>query len=374
MVFFEIANSFIKDSKQVLRNTERNTRSIFTRNLFMKKLLLPLVALFALACKQKERSGTPETVFLKSETMNVSEHLGRAFGISSVGSYLIIRDDQVDTKLTIFNMENDPLVPVYTGQAGQGPRELANPGPIIPDSNRFLIYDRGKMKLLSCRLDNIASPDHELQEDVSIGQQGIIDMKKISPDVFFAVGVFPENRFMLFDGSGKTIGKLGSYPVSLGNDPEYVRGIACQSMLATHTEKRVAAVAMRYGEHIQFYAFGQGGDEPKLLNERSVFLPEYTTNNHNGSPNFSPTEKTRWGYLSISSDTDYVYALYSGKLQAQGTDFYRSHVVHVFDWEGNFVRIMELDRDVSSITICQNWLYALYVGEKGYDLAKYPVK
>jgi len=339
----------------------------------MKRLSLPLLALLALACERKERSGAPETVFLKSETMDVSEHLGRAFGIFSVYPHLVFRDDQVDTKLTVFNMENDPLVPVYTGHSGQGPRELTNPGPIIPDSNRFLIYDAGKMKLLSCRLDNLGSPDHELQEEISIGTQGIVDIKKISRDAFLAVGIFPENRFLLIDATGKTVGKTGSYPIPLGNHPEYIRGIACQSMLATHTEKRVAAVAMRYGGHIQFYAFGQGEDEPKLLSERSVFLPEYTTNNHNGSPNFSPTEKTRWGYLSITSDDRYVYALYSGKLQAPGTDFYRGNLVHVFDWEGNFVRILELDKAVSSITGAPGRLYALYGGENGSDIAEYPV-
>jgi len=341
----------------------------------MRKLLLPLVALLALACKHKERSGTPETVFLKSETMDVSDHLGKVYGLASAGSYLIFRDDQVDTKLTVLNMENDPVVPIYTGSSGQGPRELINPGPIIPDSNRFLIYDGGKMKLLSCRLDNLGSPDHDLQEEITIGTQGIIDIKKISWDVFLAVGVFPENRFLLIDGSGKTIGKVGNYPIPLSDGtPDYVRGIACQSMLATQTEKRVAAVAMRYGEHIQFYAFGQVEDDPTLINERSVFLPEYTTNNHNGSPNFSPTEKTRWGYLSITSDDRYVYALYSGKQQAPGTDFYRGNLVHVFDWEGNFVRILELDKAVSSITGGPDRLYALYGGENGYDIAEYPVK
>jgi len=349
---------------------------VSTRNtIAMRKLLFPLVALLALACKQKERSGSPETVFLKSETMGVSEHLGRPFTIFSMGRHLVVKDDQVDTKLTLFDLGKKPIVPVYAGRSGQGPRELVGPGSLIPDSNRFLIYDGGKMKLLSCRLDNLGSPDHDLQEEISIDQQAVIDIKKISRDVFLAVGVFPENRFMLIDGSGKITGKSGAYPVPLGvGTPDYVRGIACQSMLATHTEKRIAAVAMRYGEHIQFYQLGEGERDLKLISERSVFLPEYTTNNHNGSPNFSPSEKTRWGYLSITSDDRYVYALYSGKLQAQGTDFYRGNLAHVFDWEGNFVRILELDKAVSSIARGQDRLYALYTGENGYDIAEYPVK
>jgi len=341
----------------------------------MRKLLLSFVALLVFACAQKERPGIPDTVFLKSETMDLSEHLGKAYGIASAYPYLIVRDDQADTKLTLLDMGKVPIVPIYTGTSGQGPAELINPGPIIPDSNRFFIYDGGKMKLLSCRLDTTDRSDHELQEEISINEPGIIDIKKIKDGVFLAVGVFSENRFVIIDGTGKTVGRLGSYPIQQeDNVPEYVWGIACQSMLATNTKKGLAAVAMRYGEHIQFYSFGLGDGSLELLRERSVFLPEYTTNNHNGSPNFSPTEKTRWGYLSIASDEDHVYVLYSGKPQVRGTDFYQGHVVHVFDWEGNFVRIMELDKEVSSITVIQDRLYALYVGESGYDLAEFSVR
>ena len=340
----------------------------------MTKLYFICLALFVFGCKQKDRSGSVETVSMKSETMNFHESLGKAYAIDRIGSQLIVRDDQVETKLTIFDLDSDAVHPIYTGLVGQGPGELTNPGPMIMDGNRFLIYDGAKMKLLSFQLDSLKTPNYKPQELISIKESGIIDIKKISKDMFLAVGVFPENRFLLINSQGETVGRLGTYPIALTGDmPEYVRAIAAQSMLTTNLEKNISATAMRYGEHIQFHAFHlrDASSEAKLLNEHNVFLPEYTTKEYDGSANFKPTDKTRWGYLSLSSNANFVYALYSGKPQLPGTKFYQGNEVHVFDWNGQLLKKIELDKESISITCNQTDLYALFEGENGYEIVKY---
>lgn len=344
------------------------------QNANMTKSIFICLALFVFGCKQKDRSGAVETVLLKSRTMNFNEALGKAYAIDLIGNQLIVRDDQVDTKLTIFDLDSDAKKPVYTGYVGQGPGELTNPGPMIMDAHQFLLYDGSKMKLLSFQLDSLKIPNYKPQEAVSVKESGIIDIKKISKDMFLAVGVFPENRFLLINIRGETVGRLGTYPIALTGDmPEYVRAIAAQSMLTTNLEKNRSATAMRYGEHIQFHAFNLSNtlSEAKLLNEHNAFLPEYTTKDYDGSANFKPTDKTRWGYLSLSSNADFVYALYSGKPQIPGTKFYQGNQVHVLDWTGRLVKKIELDKEAISITCNQSELYSLLEGENGYEIVKY---
>lgn len=338
----------------------------------IKRSIFFFLILSALGCKQKEESGFVEVTTVKSKVMNFSEYLGKAYAIDMIDNFLIVRDDHVDTKLTVFDLENSSKGPIYTGYVGQGPGELVNPGPIVVENDRFSLYDASKMKLLSFYTDSLIRPYYKPQTGVSVREAEIIDIKKITDDLFVAVGVFPENRFALIDNNGATIKQFGKYPIALkSGEPEYVRGIACQSMITTHVENNTMAIAMRYGEHIQFYSFDDEKHSAELMNEHAVSLPIYTSRDNNGYPNFSPTEETYWAYLSISSNTDYVYALYSGKPQVHGTRFYSGDEVHVFDWDGNFVRKLALDGEASSITCNENQLYALFEGENGYEIAEY---
>ena len=77
-------------------------------------------------------------------------------------------------------------------------------------------------------------------------------------------------------------------------------------MLTSNRQKHIVAITMRYGEHIQFYSIDSHNFLIELINERSIFLPEYATRDNNGFPNFNPSEKTRWGYVSITSNVFYV--------------------------------------------------------------------
>jgi hypothetical protein len=338
----------------------------------MKRLFYLLLAFLLISCSHKDKKELPTKIYKESQTMNFKDYLGKTYSLEIIGKYLITRDDQVETKLTIFDIEKTPAHPIYTGYVGQGPGELINPGPIIVESNEFYIYDASKMQLLSFNIDSIEIANYKPHCFVPIKETGIIDIKQIDSDIFVAVGVFPEKRLKLINKQGNTTYSSGSYPIELIKDvPEYVRGIACQSMLTSNRQKHTIAIAMRYGEHIQFYSIDSHKFLIELINERNIFLPKYTTRDNNGFPNFSPSEKTRWGYISITSNNNYVYALYSGKFQVRGTDFYKGTIIHVFDWDGNLVKIIELDKGSLSITCNQKELYSLYEGEDGFEIAKY---
>ena len=337
-----------------------------------KKYGFIAIALLAIGCGREEKMDTVEEIPIVVNSLNLEESLGRAYDLELVNNYLVLRDDQVDTKLTLFDLEAKNLFALYTGYRGQGPGELMNPGPIITEKNGFSVYDGSKMKLLSFQLDSIEREDYRPEEKMGIEEVGVIDVKKITDDKLLAVGVFPENRFLLIDQKGKTIAKFGDYPIdSDDNTPAHVLGIACQSMLTTNLERNMVATAMRYAEHIQFHQFNENESTLNLVKEHQVFLPEYTTNDQNGGVNFRPTEETRWGYLSVSSNADYVYALYSGKFQIPGTDFYQGNEVHVFDWKGNLVKKLILDKPSLSITCNETQLFTLYEAKDGYDIAEY---
>jgi hypothetical protein len=59
----------------------------------------------------------------------------------------------------------------------------------------------------------------------------------------------------------------------------------------------------------------------------------------------------KFHYLAITADSQYIYALYVGEATDLKTGFPKGRIIHIFDWNGNFVRKLYLDKDASHIGI-----------------------
>ncbi len=74
-----------------------------------------------------------------------------------------------------------------------------------------------------------------------------------------------------------------------------------------------------------------------------------------GSPDFSVFRKApdiKWYHFDIQCDDRYIYSLYSGeKYESDQKKVVLPHLVHVYDWEGNFVRKLDLGQGVARIWI-----------------------
>jgi hypothetical protein len=82
-----------------------------------------------------------------------------------------------------------------------------------------------------------------------------------------------------------------------------------------------------------------------------------------GAPDFSifEDEKDVYNiyYIGVQADDDYIYALYWGKESWGRFDVPYVNTIHVFDWNGNFVQAIEVDRGLDAIWIdpTRNRLY-----------------
>lgn len=81
-----------------------------------------------------------------------------------------------------------------------------------------------------------------------------------------------------------------------------------------------------------------------------------------GKPDFSIFKEERaidTYYIRVQADDNYIYAVYWGKEQWERFDIPYVNTIHVFDWNGNFVRAIETDRALDQIWIdpTRNRLY-----------------
>src|SRR5690606_2836991 len=65
------------------------------------------------------------------------------------------------------------------------------------------------------------------------------------------------------------------------------------------------------------------------------------------------TEKTRFAFVTGSVTNKYIYLLYSGKLNlVVNPNFGR--IIYVYDWDGNPIKEIVLDRDIMSLTVSED--------------------
>lgn len=308
---------------------------------------------------------------IKGECMGIGDLLGRPYALYAMDDKLIIRNKGLETELLLVDLSNLDS-PLYFGKKGEGPDEFVNVGVVLVEHNSFSIYDNQKHRMMKyeCLEDSLSSP--ELVFDTTT--RGIMYMAKLSDSLYFSTGVFEGGRYCLLNGQGQMLKYWGNFPIDETMDiPFHVKGMAFQSNVCANSSKSRVAVAMRYGGVVQFYDINPTTKQISEINSGiSTFYPSFKTQEVNGTPNFSPNETTQWGYINICSTEKYVYALYSGRTQVRGEPFYCGNTIHVFDWDGNPIQEIKLDKDVQYISSSNNKIYALFEDkENGYDLISY---
>ena len=72
----------------------------------------------------------------------------------------------------------------------------------------------------------------------------------------------------------------------------------------------------------------------------------------------SKVDDTRINYISTTSTEKYVYALYNGRKAFEPSNNV-GNIIHIFDWDGNFIEAIKLEEYLFDIAADENYLYGL---------------
>lgn len=348
---------------------------LLSNNSFMKAFgcFICCICIFFQSCLNlKEENGFIEEVHLKGKSWNISDQLGAVYDIRLGQDYLFLRNKLDETMLSAINLKDKSKI-FHFGQRGEGPEELINPGPLMVSKNTIKVYDAGVRSLKQFVLDEnngAVKVEKLLQSKLT----GIISMAELSDSKFLLSGIFSEGRFCVLDKNGDISQFVGSYPVESQNQnlPFHVSGMAYQSMICSQPNGSKIAFVTRYAGIMQICDWNQQDSSLVEIASRQLFLPMFTTRDVNGTPNFRPSKDTRWGYLSVSASSKYVFCLYSGRLQQPEEKFNSSKEVHVFDWNGNAIYRLILCSEALSISVTDETLLVLVEDQQnGYDILEY---
>lgn len=334
-------------------------------------LVLLQVFLF-LGCKTETGSIFPTAISLKGRMLSVGDSLGRVLTLEAVDDYLILAGEYERTLFTI--LKPDLSYCFHFGHEGQGPNEMLGLSGVMMIRNGCLTLSDG-FKLYQHRLENLYnSVDNPVAAFRSEKNDAMVWVTPLTDSLFVASGVFPNGkRFKVLDKSGKVYGYMGEYPLEEEtNLPFYIVGSSFLSIMTSHPTSSRFALGTQYGGMLDIMEWKQQDSTLHRIGGICEFKPRLTSKDIMGTPNFAPDAHTRYGYLKLDSDAEYVYALYSGRLHKKGTPYFEGNTVHVFDWNGTPICQINLDKDVNDIAVVKNKLYALYEDvDIGYDVIEY---
>jgi hypothetical protein len=235
----------------------------------------------------------------------------------------------------------------------------------------FTIYDGRLSRILKYNIELFLQNEKYRPDDcVQLKGEALscFNLEKLSDTSYVGVGAFPDSRLLLIDQNGNTLFKGGTYPPKESeNFSDGLHAIACQSTIIKHPNKNLLAVSTRFGWCLDIFAIDEQKKEIVLIKRQLESSPKYTQNN---SKLFFLPEAIK-GYIAMACDERYIYALYSGQKTDSDTSIYGKKI-HVFDWDGNPILEILLDRYISSIDVKDGYLYALENNEI-IDLVRYKI-
>lgn len=274
----------------------------------------------------------------------------------------------VDTFLVCGDYRSPEVINIYGSTSGQLLRRFIKRGEqlgqclsaanIIPvKGSLFWIYDitGGKMLLIDI-LKALSDTSYQCSKEIILSEA---TRKAKSPcfvnDSLFAATTYTRDdcRYMLFNTRTEIVSVVGKLPAPDESWPKSSQGGKFNMLASVYTaglvhnpESGITVAVYNKTDRIEVYA---GNSLKKVIRGPDLFDPvmDFVTEGNEVMANES--HATRFSYSAISGSNKYFYCLYSGEANFNAC----SSRILVFDWDGNPVRILELDRPVCFFSVSE---------------------
>lgn len=287
----------------------------------------------------------------------------KVWKIHYVDNRLIAYDVDNTFLFSVTDLDNKMMLAKF-GKLGQGPGEIL--GMVTTTSmvnkNTISFFEPNKSILYTINYEDLSNP--LLTEILSVkGIDLIMTLTPLSSDLFIATGIFEQGRYMLLDKSGKVISYNFDYP-TLSNDEIFTnahKAMSFQGELAVRPDGKRFFSVCEDSEVFEIIEITQNNTLNKLFEfhgELGNFKPDGDGIN---SISAAVSRNSKMKFIDSYCTQEYIYLLYSNRVI--GDNLYKAYLANtvlIFDWNGNTIKLLNLDTDVSKIAIDGNnrYMYA----------------
>ncbi len=304
-----------------------------------------------------------------ASTFETSESSADKIALHPINIHGIFTDIIAEDDLLICGNLRDPkLINLYSSKSGKllneiiirgtGPNEGLSIAKLSVGSNStpfIWAYDITLSKFFKISKDSlISSKNYIPEQEFILGKElkNIISPNFINDSLIMATTFsFDDSRY-LYANTKKIIKKVGRLPkvthsemlLDRPNTKFPNKAFIFKAISIKHPTENKVAVFYNRADRAEFYS---NDKLIKILQSSKNFGPIMRVTKLEKGFSVEENKKTKYAYLSITSNKKYIYSLYSGGDAEKTT----SNRIFVFNWDGKFIKEMTLDREISNIYI-----------------------
>lgn len=264
-----------------------------------------------------------------------------------MGSNLLVADRRTSPHLLLFSLHDGQLISSF-GRNGEGPGEFYDPSWIQPAerAGQYWVYDFSNRRL---SLLDYSTPEQPLLvEDTPLNLGVSLRRVVVTDSAFVANGLFEDFTLVVLNRDGEPLRRIAGTPPFRAEDGLGRVGLRLTNVneLGLRPNGRDIVLVYQFLPKLSFFSLADTtqleAHGPRPM--RASFRTDPETRR------FFWNDDNESAYWGVEVTNDYVYALFQGR-----RDFVnpapRPDRIHVFTWQGEFVRELVLDTPVTTFTV-----------------------
>ena len=271
------------------------------------------------------------------------DSLGSPDAILAVDDYWFFLEPKLEHQLTCYNVSKNTFS--HKLMKGNGPDEFISVQTIGIGNTYDEIYLTDLMAQNVIKVIVGDSVSVKFSKELKWENLRFCDVA-YDGGVEFALLIGEDKRFGVRDENG--IRFFGQNITGLGVNPEVVSQVLQGPCIVSSVNKRIAWFSA-YGDVMEVYDYKNLNDI-NLINQNVACLPIVDKSSKNGTLDFH----TKMGVTSLAATDEYIYALYNERnlkeaIKNRNNAFFTNKIL-LFTWEGEPYKIVEVDKQIKSIT------------------------
>lgn len=317
------------------------------------------LTLFILLIIQYSCSGTGKkdnvlVTFDKEKTLDIkktkisSDDLGEIMQIHVFDSLLLVSQINQEYIYSIFNLNNGKLIKEVV-RRGNGPNEIVFPQGVAKyNDTLFSFYEGNKDKLFFYNILSLINGEDNPLKIISLNNRMGLRYYPLNDSILIGTGIYEKGRYCYINLKNGFTDFYLDYPLNdkLKNLSNRHKGMAFQSSVCIHPDKD------------RFVSTTSGSAIFEILKINNPIIDRiirhiYYFGEHKIIyGNIASSKESPLAFLGIEANSEYIFALYSGKsIAKEGESYIFCNNLLVYDWNGTPLINVKLKTGIKSIAL-----------------------